>query len=109
MIVVEDLPRVIRTLALWSALGAFSACSSGTSSKDGGGQTGGNGSGGASASGGNSGGGSTGSGGSGANECSPACDSGSLCCQEPVHGATDGPNTHWVCVATTSTICPAQP
>ena len=60
-------------------------------------------------------GGTTGSGGQGggggadASQCVPACGSGELCCQEPLHGATDGPRTHWICVTTTSTICPALP
>lgn len=55
-------------------------------------------------------GGSTGSGGADASQCVPACTTGQLCCQEPLHGATDGPRTQWICVTTSSTTsCPAFP
>jgi hypothetical protein len=54
--------------------------------------------------------GHAGSGGAGASQCVPTCTTGQLCCEEPLHGATDGPRTQWICVTTSSTtICPAFP
>src|SRR5450631_3383932 len=49
----------------------------------------------------------------GGSECSPACDTATLCCSEPSRTVTDGGvvvGSHWVCVAPTSAgACPLQP
>ncbi len=82
--------------------------SSATGGQTGGG-TGGTGTGGIGAGGSGTGGAKGGSGADGS-ECDPPCTAAELCCDEPLHGATDGPHTHWTCATPTSTMtCPNLP
>jgi hypothetical protein len=49
--------------------------------------------------------------GSNAGQCQPACTSGQQCCSEPTHmaSADGGVGNAWVCVTTSSSVCPLQP